>query len=465
VDNRRDDVEEYGDYYATSDPCDMARELLDQRQCRNLLTWRVLNRTYNDHLIKPTTMPKVVWAPLSKRFTVTDLASPVLSTINSATYGSRVTRTIHRAYNKEAIEKFMAEAKYEAFVPLLHRDAAGYGTSFGSIGRKTVGRGKKASLVRLHPINTRIATSKTDIDDVRAVITRLNGFDRMYAEDGIVDKGPAGVKKTLANSNYGFVPVAIGRGRWMDACTPYGESLIWPAIEETKQVTALMCDLMVLERNQSYSTLVITGELASNPQEGVASPWVVLRGVDEDFDAKYISPSAKIKEINDIIESKFERCATQCQVPVELFVRAKSGTMQAAGAADLQHKPLYDLVIEQQKSWREVEMDLVARIDAFIEFERTNKPQEIERFRENLHMEIEFENETNPSFNQSQVQTIIQAMDAGLLDRETAFRMINRNKDWEEKFRKANQELAERESAALELEWAGTKATGGNGDA
>lgn len=458
--------------YVTYTPQELADLLLECREERLLLIWRIINRTYDDHLIKPKSMPKSVWEPLRKRFTVTDLASPVLSTINSATYGGKVHREVTSALvDVAAIERFMAEARYGEFMPVAHRYAAAYGTSFSTVGRKRRGKRKVASLAHLHPILTRIVVPDTDVEDVQEVSVDYGDKKVVYTASGIreVVEGADEGGVTLPNSGYGFIPVTIGRGRWMDACTPYGQDLIWPAVEETKQITALMCDLMVLERNQSYSTLVIKGSMLDNPKDMKVAPWVFLRGQDTedggDFDAKWISPDAKIDEINKIIESKFERAATQCQVPVELFVRAKAGTMQGTGAAMLQHKPLYDLVIEQQRMWRDVELDLVARISAFIAYENTGQPQDLDAHRDALEMVIEFEHETHPSYNQAEVQTWLEMRDNGLKTDDETFFNFNRRPNWKELKQQADKDMEARRADAVELAETRSAGVGDGSDA
>lgn len=447
------DLNVFGRVYSDYKPRDLALKQMERRQERLYLIWRILNRVYDDHLIKPPLIPDAVWEPLVKRFTVTDLASPVLSTINSATYGGRVHREIKRARNREKLIAFMDECGYVDFVPVAHRYAVAYGTSFVSVGRKTRSGRRVASLAHLHPISTQIIVPDSDVDDIREVVVDYGDYARTYSATGITDQAYDGsLTSRLKNSNYGFIPVTIGRARVMDAATPYGQDLIWPAVEETKQITALMCDLMVLERNQSYSTLVTKGELIEQPKDGVSAPWSILRG-NEDFDAYWISPSAKIEEINSIIESKFERAATQCQVPVDLFVRSKSGTQQAAGAAALSHKPLYDLVIEQQRLWRDVERDLLARIDAFLTFEATGEPVDLEAHRAELEVDISFEHETHPAFNQSVIQAMVQLRDSGGITNRRFFKFFNDMlPGWESEFSIAQREAKEREFQAFEVQ-------------
>lgn len=431
----------------------LAQEIEESRNARNYLTWRILNRTYNDHLRKPNKVPKSIWDPLQKSFTVTDLARPVLTTINSATYGGRVTRRIRKAFNKEKLEKFLKESNYDSFIPEFHRYAVAYGTSFAHIGE----RNGKGCLTSLPPIQTFIDTKDSNLRDPEQVTTFFRDFIKVFRSDGTYElvhrdtyfeqEIPTEKDTLILNSNYGFIPVTIGRGSWMDACTPYGESLIWPAVEETKQVTYLMCHLMILEKSQSFSTLVVQGDPISNPAEQGFGPWYTIRFRSEDENAKayYISPDADIDKINKIIESKFERTATQCQVPVELFTRSKSGTNQAAGAAALNHKPLYDLVVEQQRMWSEVEMDLLARIDAFISFKETGKRQDLKIFKENLDVSIEFEHEVNPSISMADAQTWEMLVDSGFVDHEKAIEHFNKKDATPELIKKLKSKRKKRE--------------------
>lgn len=454
------ELEVFGQNYVSRRPQDLAREVMKCREERLFLTWRILNRTYDDYLKKPVGMPEAVWEPLKKRFTITDLASPVLATINSATYGGNVQRTIRRAWDKDRLIDFMEESKYGTFIPVMHRYATAYGTSYAAVGRKTRGSRRVASLAHLHPILTQIVVPDTDVEYVVAVTVDYGHVRLKYEADGTTETKPGHngyyrVNTRLENSNYGFIPVSIGRFRWMDPSTPYGQDGIFPAVEETKQVTALMCDLMVLERNQSYSTMVIKGELMSSPEEMRTGPWVVLRGEPESdsFDAKWISPNAKIAEINEIIESKFERAATQCQVPIELFVRSKSGVNQSAGSALLQHKPLFDLVIEQQRSWREVELDLMSRISAFLEFESNGgKPVDLDKHREMLEVDIEFEHETHPSYNQAEVQTWMMMVDEGFKTHDQAVENFNKIAKLDEVKAEIKREMARRRDEVMALD-------------
>lgn len=418
----------------------MALERQRRRIDNMLLTHSVLTRTWDEYLKKPSKMPKPLWDSLEPRFTMTDLATPVLETICSATYGGDVTRRIDDAVNKKELQALVESNWYREFVPQWHVDAAAYGMGYAWPGFDETG---EPTAALLSPLLVEVVTPADDVRRVLSVEVIREYTRTSYRDDGIYDGEANGEKMAVRKgSNFGFVPVAFMRGRYLDCTTPYANSLIWPAVEETKQVTFLMNDIMVLERAQSFSTLVVKGA-ATDTQQDKQQGWgpfayIKLDPGTDNSDAKYISPEAEVAQINSLIESKFERCATQCQVPVDLFTRSKSGTNVATGAAFMSHKPLYDLVLKQQSQAKRSEMDLLAMFDALYSWRKAGKAQKLDVFRKRLKVDITFEHESNPAWTQERAQVLGQLLELCLITHKTAYDVANpRGSDAEQKLLEA----------------------------
>lgn len=88
-----------------------------------------------------------------------------------------------------------------------------------------------------------------------------------------------------------------------------------PIVDMNNEVNDLKTDLNILIEMQSFSTMVITGATDLRNYRYGISRFLQLKGADNNDgtigtpDAKFISPSAKIKEIDDIIENTMIRCA------------------------------------------------------------------------------------------------------------------------------------------------------------
>lgn len=397
------------------------------REARNYLIWQIATGVWVEYLRKPGAMKQELWSALTPRFTVTNVQTPVLVTILSAAYGGAVTRRVNSAYNPEELRKIVASPWYADFVKRCVTKGIMYGTGYAVPGF----RNGKANGVELSPLTARISTNEDDVEDLIEVKVTTAKKERMYRSDGIYERGRwIRFERKLPDSNYGFIPVCRFFGRRMDTSSPYGESLLWPAAQETVQITFLSNDLMVLERMQSFSTLVIQGNEVTNPESKGHSPFVAIRlnasGDESNAKAYYISPQAAIDKVDDLIESKFERTATQCQVPVEIFTRARSGTNQGTGAALLTHKPLYDLVIELQNQGRHEELELLAMYDAMITWQKSGGvPQDLDRFREKLDVDVVFERESNPAITQSEAQTYQMLVDEGFVSFRKAYLRFN----------------------------------------
>lgn len=389
------------------------------------LIHRIHTRTWREYLIQPPKCNDALWRNVSRRFKMTDLQTPVLTTITSASHGGKITRNIKKAYNLDRLKQAMVECGYDSLirdriVPSSHL----YGTCYPVLGQR---RGK-FHVTLLPEVSTHIITPVDDVEDIQEIIAFYpNGRGRGFDLKGEFTLGYGEERSYKKNSNCGFIPIPIFRGRHMSAWTPYGEDLVYPATLESKQVTFLDNDITFLIRLQSYSTLVIKGATVDNNQNADAGgPTQVVRlQAGTENDAKFISPQAEIRAIDQLIESKFERTATQCQVPVEVFTKARSGTNQSAGSSYLSHKPLYDLVVYIQNRKREEEFEMLAQMSALLAFWETGRPQDLQKHRDGLEVDIIYERESNPSFNQSDMQTCVMAVDSGLMTHERAYWIIN----------------------------------------
>ncbi len=356
---------------------------------------------------------------------MSDLATPVLVTITAAAYGGGVERRIKKSMSGEdAIKDFMKRADYPSFVKRWLAEGIGYGTSYAQVGENRKGI---PSLATLPPLDTEIETPEDDVNDVESIKVKYGSVKREFREDGVYERRGRQTKdRKIPDTDFGFIPVAIGRGRHLDASTPYGESLLWSAAQFSKMVTYLFNDLMVLEHAQSFSTLVIEGNLSKVPKEVRVTPFTVLRLASstrgDGGKAYYIQPSAKISDIDSLADSMHQRCAVSSNVPVELFMGAKAGTQQSAQSALLTHKPLYDLVVELQDAWRDYETNLIAMIDAFLLWKKIGQPVDLDKVKANLEVEIVYYREANPAINQSDAQTYIMLLEAGIAPFESVYR-------------------------------------------
>lgn len=406
------------------------REDLELRRIDRLdLIWKIANRVWDDYKTQPSGIETDVWEGIVSRFTVTDLQTPVQKTISSASHGGKVTRRIKKATNIKELEEIVNSDEYDTFIKeSANPEAILYGTSYGALGWS----GDKFRIVPLPPVSTQIITSDTDVDDVVAVVSDYGNKVKSFETDGCyVGQSQLDNMQLLPDTSYGFIPVGIFRGYKADVSSPYGIEMVWAATQETVQVTYLMNDIMVLERLQSFSTLVIEGNEAANAnrREG-HGPFAIIRLQANTSDSRngayYISPQAAIDQVNVLIESKFERAAVQCQIPVEVFTRQKSGVNQSAGSSHLTHKPLYDLVVFIQEQRRREEIEFIARIDAMISWLKGGKvPQDLDSHIKRLEVEISYEREENPAFNQADAQTYEMLLSSNFIDHRTAFYKFN----------------------------------------
>src|SRR5690606_22720358 len=120
---------------------------------------------------------------------------------------------------------------------------------------------------------------------IEAIASYFNNMTKVFTREGHVYT-VKGNDWSIKDQPFGFNPVAIFRGKQLDPCTPYGDDLVWPATNETRQCTYLNNDIMVLEKMQSYSTLVIKGEeRITEDQAASFGPFAHIRltgGVDND---------------------------------------------------------------------------------------------------------------------------------------------------------------------------------------
>lgn len=403
----------------------------DEIECARMerleLIHKIATKTWRDYLRRPPKCAEETWANISERFTVVNLQTPVLETITSASHGGMIKRLIKKAYDVPALERAMKESNYSSVISEVSvPQSALYGTSYVRAGWLS----GRFNLTILPSVPTEIITSDDHINETLAIIAPYQNMDRIFTSDGSVYSRRHGESAVRVDPPFGFIPVSIFRGKQLDPCVVYGDDLVWPATNETRQCTYLNNDIMVLEKMQSYSTLVIKGnEGSSTGQANQFGPFAHIRlQPGSDNDAKYISPQAAIVDLDRLMTSKFERCATQCQVPVEIFTRAKAGTNQSAGSSYLTHKPLYDLVVSiQQRKIRE-EHELLSIMSAMIEWSQNgNRPVDINKHRDALEFDIYYDRESNPSMNQSEIQTLVQAVDANLITHSKAYYTINKD--------------------------------------
>ncbi len=401
-------------------------ELGRSRRDKLTLLYRLFTGTWRDYLNKPSKLDKSIWNAVTPRFAVVDLLRPTLKTIVSAAYGGRITRRVIDAYNKSELESFMLGADFDRFAVRRVTDGVAYGTSYALPGWRDEA-GRMPTFALLPPARTYIVTADDDVSDVRYIDVVYDDEVRRYGADGVYVRKRDSERWDRAGEGMGFLPVCVGYGESFDTTTPYGESRVWPAAEETRQVTYLNNDLMYLERLQSFSTMVIKGETVDTKDKQVGhGPTVVIRlkGDDPNSQVYYVTPQAAIDKINELVESHFERCATQCRVPIEIFTKSKAGTQQATGAALLSHKPLYDQVIEIQVQAEREERELLALVDAMITWRREGYA-DLNAHREKLKVEIVFERDSNPARTQAAAQTFQMLLDEDLIEFETAYRQVN----------------------------------------
>lgn len=409
-------------------------KLAARRATRLKLLWEIVNRTWDEYLRCPSGVPQGVWDAITVRFGMCDLVSPTLNAIVSAMMGGKITLRVQRSYSGDRLTEFLDAADWPVFRRAFAREACLYGTAAAECGFDEEGDPSFALLPTL------ITSLRTEAENARVVTEALvsyGGFAepqraRLYTREGVYRKGDNGEAVLIPGTDYGFLPVCVAKGQPGDASSPYGESLVWPAAEESRQITFLQNDIVVLARTQSFSTRVVQGRALDSKAEENNGPFQSLRLDPDDQNAKayFISPDAKISELDALIDAKYERTAAQCGVPVEIFRQAKSGTNQAAGAALLTHKPLFDLVCTLQDNWRRVELDMLARVDALLLWQANGgAPVSLRDVRRNLQAEVVFERESNPAMNLQDAQTFKALVDEGFVDFSTARAHFNPDDD------------------------------------
>jgi hypothetical protein len=410
-----------------------ALQIAQERRDRLILTQQVLTGIWKDHLIKPAKLPKPIWRGLVCRFKLTDLATPVLETIINASHGCKITRKIKKCFNQKQVEDYMERAMYSEFVKMAAAQTIGYGTGYPTIGFR---KDSDAPSLTLGPnVLSFIHTPEDDVNHIEAVEMHWDSIAKKYTDNGVFKAEDGGEFEIIPDTDYGFRPVSIWRGRHLDPSTPYGGSYIWPAVDESRQVTYIDCDLMVLEKTQSFGVLVTKGTPEDTKSMEAIGPFSQLRYTmnreGQAGDAKFISPDGKIDSVNNLIESKFERAAVMCRVPVSIFTRERSGTNQGTGATAMQHRPLYDLVVSIQEACRYYEMDLIARIDAMFSWKNTGEPQDLDKHRQNLEMEISYDRDAFKRISMQDAQTLEMLLSSCLLTHEKAYYCVNEDEGTE----------------------------------
>jgi hypothetical protein len=416
---------------------DAAQQLPQARIDKLMLTWHVLNGTWIEYQYQPPGVRRSMWYSLMRRFKVTDLATPTLNTMVNAAYGCRIERNIVDAVNKPEVERFLADANNEEMEMDWATESAGYGTGYQVPGWDSRDR---PTFIGLNPVTTEIITDPDDMNDVMAIDAVYDGYRKRYTNHGVYIIEDNSRPRLIPNTDYGFIPVCIARGRKGHCRTPYGDQVIWPAVGETKQCTFLDNDIMVLEKAQSFATLVIKGRGVDNMKDVPIGPFVSIRLHPDDAaaDAKYISPETAIDKINALVESKFERVAAQCQVPIHIFTRSKAGTDQKTGAAALSHEPLYAFATTFQNRKIKETKERLAIVDAMISFRKagSKNPVDLEMHRRKLKFEMKFHNNVSPAMNMQEVQVWKMLYEDAIVSFEEWWRRYHEN-GTEDEFKEA----------------------------
>ena len=390
-------------------------------------------RTWTDYLIAPEHSDAEFWASVTKRFGVTDLVTPAVNCILGATMGRQPRRRVSDAMVEDELSAVVGGPGWADVWYGFCRDVVLYGTAFIEVGWD---RRARLRLTLLPATEAQVITADDDVDDVRGVRVLYGAgtsepWEKEWRDDGSVWKRRGGSAWLQVGAAVGFLPVVIGRSPHRSSGSPYGLSLVRAAGEESRQATSLSNDVVVLARMQSFSTMVIQGSNVSVKDRETSGPHGFLRFTGDDANAKayYITPDAKIAEIDGIIDRKYERAAAQCSVPVDIFRQAKSGTNQGSGAAMLTHKPLFDLACSLQDIQRRAELEGMAMVDAMLLWSQWNSPVDLDEVRAGLDAEVEFEHTMNPTVVQADVQAWKLAVDERFVDFERARSHFNATDD------------------------------------
>lgn len=414
---------------AASNAAQVALLLQQQRLERMFLTWRVLTRVWDDYKICPPKLKRAIWQYLLPRFRMTDLATPALMAIVGATYGCQPTRRINKCFNKDEVEKFLKAVNFGGFMQKFFAAGAAFGTSYALPGWDDNDR----PVIELIPsMTTRIDTPDDDACSVESISRwRSDGIVLKYYEDGQTESSwHARSEKVVPNSDCGFIPVAIGRGRHLNPSCPYGDELIFAAVDGSVQITYLDCDMMILEKSQAYSTRVVIGNEIDDKKSEGGGPFGSIRLTGDEMskaNAFYINPNTPLEKVDEMIRSKIERVAVQCLLPTSVFIAPKSGVNEGTGSALLKHKPTYDMITTVQSDWGSdgVEREIVARIDALISWRKSGKRQDLQKHLDNLQMETVFNNDAAMALDQGEAQTLDLFLRTGLMLFDDAFLRVN----------------------------------------
>jgi len=220
----------------------------------------------------------------------------------------------------------------------------------------------------------------------------------------------------VQRNTLGFIPAVVVR-------SPSGASLDWPipivapALEMSHVATLLTNDVTILAHLQGFAVLKVTkADSIIGEREIAVDTAIVLPG---DADANYISPDAKISEIDAIIDKCFSRAAVMCGLPADV-VRYDAGISgSSATSAQKRYAPAMHAATKIRNAIIAAMRDAVTMVGAIA------SGRSLEDVRQAVSFEISFEDDVIGPLTVQEVEAYRKAVEYGFIDFSDARRYFN----------------------------------------
>lgn len=367
------------------------------------------------------------WRQLKRLYAHVNLVRPSARCWSAAVYSGDVIRNVTSGPHQKITQEFVKSADYTQAIDAWNENAIVYGTAVAvpCYDAET----KELSIWLPDPLYTWIETDPVNVRKVVAVaevnpkcgrimFVRTDGIGWMTKDD--CDYQPM---------NIGWLPVAIAYGQsCLHRGEKYGISLVRDAVDWSIRATDIAFNISILQKLQTRATLVIIGQEDMADEENSGhGPNKELK-LREGSKAEYISPDAKIKETIEILKQVIGLLATSTSIPQDVLDATLTQQVSSAEAARIRAIPLVQRAKQLVPIWRANEQNLILAIEALLEYNDSNNPIVISKFRNLIKSDIQITPNIIPVSRNEEVQNVIALVNAHLITAEDAVRTFNQSK-------------------------------------
>ncbi len=386
---------------------------------------------------RPNSCDPDIWEEHKPLLTFVNVTRPAARCWVAAVYAGDIVRNVEGTLHGNIIERWVNSVEYQQACIDWCENAIVYGTAVAApIFEPGEAEGDEGEIWTWlpDPVYTRIIVADDDPRRVVAVIECLADRIQFYTLWGEGWMNVDGRNAFVAR-NLSWLPVEIAygidrrhRGQIM------GLSLVSDSVNWSHRLTSVAFNVGLLQKQQTASIFVIIGELAKLKGWREGLPDNESRAgahleLPEGFDAKFLTPDAKIAESIAVMKVFIGLQATSESIPQDVVDATLTQSVGSAEAARIRAIPLVQRTRLLVPVWIAREKNLIlcgtAVVDYFLSRGQQSRKRQLAK---SVKAEIRNTPQVIPESRNEITQDVIARVAAGLITPEDAIRELNRGK-------------------------------------